>query len=308
MNEKIKNMKQKIENIAIIGLGSLGCYISKGISELAEIKKLILIDYDRVEKKNLENTLYKENHIGYSKVDVLTDIIKRTNPKIEIEKINEEFIENKTNISPTDLVFDCRDFVYNRQEQIDVRLSISSQSLLVDCRKKIKYNYNYEGKYLIHNPTPVNLKVAASIVKDLVKTQSIYELIKRQSVYVNSLNYLSTDLNISKSVSNFCTIHDSSDIFIHDTYPQQERLINLYENIDNILFANKTEDLLLVIGDGHGSFYEEMISKQFFKNDTDVIYLICSKMKYIPMTLNYNFFIIALNKNIIKILPETGAA
>ena len=135
------------KSVVVIGSGSLGSFITISVSQLDQIEKIVLIDHDIVLKKNLRNTIYKKKDIGRLKVDALKDIIE-TNNEVEVIKINEKFIENNIDLSDYDLVLDCRDFTYNRNNIIHSRLYISSRYLIVDCRKNIKYEKQYKGKYL----------------------------------------------------------------------------------------------------------------------------------------------------------------
>ena len=43
-------------NICVIGIGSLGGYLARNLSELETTKNLLLIDYDTVERENLRNS------------------------------------------------------------------------------------------------------------------------------------------------------------------------------------------------------------------------------------------------------------
>jgi len=41
--------------VAILGLGTIGSYISVYLSDLDTLDELVLVDYDKVESKNLKN-------------------------------------------------------------------------------------------------------------------------------------------------------------------------------------------------------------------------------------------------------------
>ena len=56
-----------IKRIAVIGLGTLGGALCKNISEMESIDELIIIDYDVVESKNINNSIYKASQIGERK-------------------------------------------------------------------------------------------------------------------------------------------------------------------------------------------------------------------------------------------------
>lgn len=70
--------------IAICGLGGLGSNIAIALAR-AGIKKLILIDFDKVDITNLHRQQYKANQIGMHKTTALSDNLKEIAPYIELE-------------------------------------------------------------------------------------------------------------------------------------------------------------------------------------------------------------------------------
>ncbi|MBT4483650.1 MAG: hypothetical protein HOC71_08235 [Candidatus Latescibacteria bacterium] len=71
----------------IIGVGSVGSRIAVDLAR-AGIGKLILIDPDIVEEKNLCRCEYFADQIGMNKVHALPDTIHRINPAVEVEGIS----------------------------------------------------------------------------------------------------------------------------------------------------------------------------------------------------------------------------
>jgi len=72
--------------VLVIGCGSIGSQDAVDLAR-AGIKKLILIDPDIVEDKNLCRCEYFADQIGQYKVDALRDTIYRINPAVEVESI-----------------------------------------------------------------------------------------------------------------------------------------------------------------------------------------------------------------------------
>jgi tRNA A37 threonylcarbamoyladenosine dehydratase len=137
-----------LNNICVIGIGTLGGFLSKCISDLEETKEICIIDYDTIEEKNLLNSIYREEYLGQYKVDALEKIIKNNNKGISVIKLNQRYIEGETILPKRfDLVLDCRDFTYDRSKEIDARMYITGRTLIVDCRKEVQYNNHIEGKY-----------------------------------------------------------------------------------------------------------------------------------------------------------------
>lgn len=97
-------------SVGIAGLGGLGSNAAISLAR-AGIGKLVLIDYDTIEKTNLNRQYYFLNQIGQKKTEALKENIKKINPKINIETQNEKL--TKENISKffknVDLVIEALD-------------------------------------------------------------------------------------------------------------------------------------------------------------------------------------------------------
>jgi hypothetical protein len=167
-----------IKSIIVIGIGSLGGYVAYALSELEYIEKIAIIDDDIVEDKNINNSIYTNNHIGKLKVDCLSEIIEFKNKNIIIEKYNGKYISNCT-IMPMgyDLILDCRDYTYSRSGEIDIRLYISSRYLILDCKRQIQYEKENNGKY-IERLKKTDLRNAGNIVSSLIDNNLIKRIIE----------------------------------------------------------------------------------------------------------------------------------
>jgi len=89
----IFNPENQISNIHIVGCGSTGSFIALNLAKMG-IESIKVTDFDKVEEHNIPNQFYREEDIGFSKVDALQDIIVRfTGTSIEIEekKIDEDY-------------------------------------------------------------------------------------------------------------------------------------------------------------------------------------------------------------------------
>lgn len=96
--------------IAIVGLGALGS-LSAQLLARAGIGKLILIDKDRVEEKNLHRQFYTEEDIGKPKAFALEKHIKKVNSKIKLEA-HAENLNNKNAeklLKGANVILDCVD-------------------------------------------------------------------------------------------------------------------------------------------------------------------------------------------------------
>lgn len=282
--------------ITILGIGSLGGYVVDAISEFKTLKKIILVDYDRVEKKNLKNAIYRLSDVGDLKTDVLSSIVYSKNEEVETVKLNEKFIEGKTKLPESDLVLDCRDFTYDRKSLVDARLYISSRYLIVDCRKDVKYERHYEGKYT-SLLTESDLKKAAFIVSMLIFDGIITSLIVNRSVGKFDLDYLKQ-------------MKQKTDDIVYSYETGEEKLVNLKENLFPILELNKQSDLDINMCMADTMVPVRTIPKGSLKSGNDVIANLV-QITNLPFLI-FNTYVISVdkgdNKSIITLIPETGAA
>jgi len=86
--------KLKKYSVGIAGLGGLGSNAAVSLTR-AGIGRLILIDYDTIEKSNLNRQYYFLDQIGQNKTDALKENIKKINPEIKIETYTEKLQKNK---------------------------------------------------------------------------------------------------------------------------------------------------------------------------------------------------------------------
>ena len=93
----IETDKLKDKTVLILGLGGVGSFTAITLARLP-IKKLILVDSDKVEITNLNRQIYYNYDIGKNKVDALEEHIKNINPDIIVEKINLFIDENNIDI------------------------------------------------------------------------------------------------------------------------------------------------------------------------------------------------------------------
>jgi len=281
--------------IAVIGLGTLGGFVADAVSQLDMIKKIVLVDYDVVYEKNLKNTIYKLSDIGKLKVDALSDIIHSKNEDLEITKLNMRFIEEEGEIPNCNLVLDCRDFTYDRKSLISARLYISSRYLIVDCRKNVRYEKHFEGKY-ISKLTKGDLRNAANMVSTIVENSIISSLIRDGVVSKFDLDYLK---QMNQHMSDVA----------YDSVVGEEKLINLKENLLPILQMNEKSDLDVSMCIGEKNVSVKTIPVGSLKSGGDVVSSLTSMLN-LPVIFN-NFIISTYTergKSYVVLIPETGAA
>lgn len=229
----------EFKKVAIIGLGTLGGFLCKHISELESVKELIIIDYDFVETKDIYRTIYDYSKVGESKVSALKQIIS---DDVTVMEFNHKYIEGKTKLPKCDLVIDCRDVVCDRLGEIDVRLYISGTILILDCRKLVKNKCQYEGSYTI-NLSRTEINRAAFFATQIINSDQIENLIRNNLVQRLDLNLLPELMEraIKESLDNKVDI-------IYELSDGSERLQCIEENIKPILDLNEKQDVDIFIG------------------------------------------------------------
>ncbi|MCF7908102.1 MAG: sulfur carrier protein ThiS adenylyltransferase ThiF [Candidatus Omnitrophica bacterium] len=90
-----KDQFKKIQSvtIGIAGLGGLGSNCSHNLIRCG-FKKLIIVDFDKVELSNLNRQFYFLNQIGKRKVDALKENLLKINPDIKITTYCEKLEKN----------------------------------------------------------------------------------------------------------------------------------------------------------------------------------------------------------------------
>jgi len=283
------------KTITVIGLGTLGGFISDAISNSESVEKLEIIDHDVVETKNLKNSIYRQIDIGLSKTEALKDIILSKNLNTNVDIRSEKYIEGKMTLPKSDLVLDCRDITYDRTSEIDARLYISSRYLIVDCRKHVTYTKRRVGKYLVELSKD-DLRYAASIISMAIHSGTITSLLRSRSVQKYELDYV-------KHIDNYkCDL-------VYENLVGEEKFVNLPDKIVPILEMNKISDVNVFLGSKVLPITERTIPRNTLQTSGDVILNLASVA---TSQCDFNNFVVSLfkegNQFFIELIPETGAA
>ncbi|WP_407424322.1 ThiF family adenylyltransferase [Methanobrevibacter sp.] len=107
--EKLKNAK-----VAVFGLGGVGSFVCEGLAR-SGIGSFILVDYDKVDKSNINRQLIAtEKTIGKYKVDLMRERVLEINPNANVEVYREFYMaDSKEDIITEDLSYavDCVDTI-----------------------------------------------------------------------------------------------------------------------------------------------------------------------------------------------------
>lgn len=308
-----------MKRIAVIGLGTLGGALCKNIAEMESIDELNIIDYDNVESKNIHNSVYKASQIGETKVDALREIIEND---VHVIPTNMKYKEGKTPLPKCDLIIDCRDIVCDRGNEIDVRLYISGKILIIDCRKNVKTQYNYEGSYRRHL-SKSELNKAGFFAAQIICSDQIKNLLSNKTVQRLDLNLLPSIINkaMKKSLDNRIDI-------IYEAFDGSERLQCLEENIQPIMNLVRTKNVDVYIGEKESrdiclvkpfrkvdkipevtKTKYAVIPHNSLRNSNDLIHALSEIVKKQHNLVNFIVTLRTLEgETFVELLEETGAA
>lgn len=87
--KKRERIRRKLGNtsVGIAGLGGLGSNAAVSLAR-AGVGKLVLVDFDSVEKGNLDRQYYFLHQVGKPKVDAIAENIKNIDPDVKVEAFN----------------------------------------------------------------------------------------------------------------------------------------------------------------------------------------------------------------------------
>jgi len=74
----------KNSTVGVAGVGGLGSNAALALAR-SGVGRLIVADFDIVEPSNLNRQAYLVEHLGKEKTEAIKDLIKRTNPYVEVE-------------------------------------------------------------------------------------------------------------------------------------------------------------------------------------------------------------------------------
>jgi len=82
-------MVDRKDTVVIVGCGGVGSNLAYLISKEPSVHKLILIDGDKVERKNLARQFFTEGDIDESKVAALKNSINQFAPELNVIAVND---------------------------------------------------------------------------------------------------------------------------------------------------------------------------------------------------------------------------
>jgi len=264
--------------ICVIGLGSLGSYLCKYLSELDQVNHLVLIDNDIVDLGNCKKSAFRVQQVGFSKTDAVAEIVSHD---VNVTKIFDKYIEGETKLPRSNLVIDCRDEFCPRHKEIDIRIFISENHLVIDCMKKRECRIRI-GHYIIELPRD-RISTAAFFCARMIGSKEIKKLLENQIIHTIDLKTL-----VPLGTDDINNIIKNREDTIYDHYDESEKLLQLNENIKTIFNTNKENDIEIFIGEEHPvkEFFDlkempyyALIPKNSLKKSADILPVLINLIK-----------------------------
>lgn len=99
----------------IVGCGGIGCYTALQLTFLG-VRKLVLVDMDKVEESNLNRQFFYEKDIGKMKANSLKNKLSSINSKMKVEAFDRPVESlHKDYFNNIQFVFDCLDNIKTRE-------------------------------------------------------------------------------------------------------------------------------------------------------------------------------------------------
>lgn len=111
--DRQKKLDLKIpDSVGVIGVGGVGSWVALNMA-LTGVKKIVLIDHDKVEIHNLNRTIFSLAHVGLEKVFALEAVISTKRADIEItpipKKLEDLTADEQRLLESCEIIIDCRD-------------------------------------------------------------------------------------------------------------------------------------------------------------------------------------------------------
>ena len=132
MDSIIEKLKQAVVGIA--GLGGLGSTVAAALCR-GGIGRLIIVDFDKVDKSNLNRQQYFTDQIGRHKVDATIENLRRINSDVKIDGYREKLTaDNIPEIfAEADVIAECFDSAQAKQMIVETVLSRMDTRMIVSA-------------------------------------------------------------------------------------------------------------------------------------------------------------------------------
>ena len=112
--DRQKTLKLKpVGRVTVVGLGGTGSWVTLLLAMTGKVREIVTIDFDKVEKHNLNRTLFKQYHIGLEKTFALQDLINERREDANVifcnQNVKELDSDTKRKVANSAYIIDCTD-------------------------------------------------------------------------------------------------------------------------------------------------------------------------------------------------------
>lgn len=192
-------MKEDIR-VTLIGIGTLGGFLARSISELDFVKELTIFDGDIVSGNDDEKGIYKREDFGLYKVGAIT---KYLYPRNNINFIKGFYYNGDKRVDPNSIIIDSSNRKEKRTDIIDYRININGRVLLIDTKKIEREDREEKGFYSIEI-TKEEIRRAAYLATEIIfNEKEIVEKVRDDGCVLSfDLNFISEAINLSLKNNN----------------------------------------------------------------------------------------------------------
>lgn len=109
-SELVPAEKLRSLTVTVIGVGAIGRQVALQLASLG-VRRLQLVDFDRVEPTNITTQGYCKADLGQSKVEATARAVRAIDTGIEVETVNDRF---RLGLATGEVVFCCVDSISSR--------------------------------------------------------------------------------------------------------------------------------------------------------------------------------------------------
>lgn len=205
----------KYGRIAIIGIGKIGSILVEALSYFNyKINELLIIDYNKVEFKDIDNIIYGNYDIGEYKVNALKKIIDILDFEININPLILKFEDDKHSnfIKNYDIVIDCRNYFHDELNDIIINYK----------------NNNYEIKFEMENPLLLYSKELYNVGIDICKILLCKDYFKKPIKKIN-IHYKNNEIK-KTPIFNYSDVEDQYNRLILMNKRSDIKILNFFDS------------------------------------------------------------------------------
>lgn len=109
-SELVPAEKLRSLTVTVIGVGAIGRQVALQLASLG-VRRLQLVDFDRVEPTNITTQGYQASDLGMSKVEATARAVRAIDTEVDVETVNDRF---RPGLGTGEVVFCCVDSISSR--------------------------------------------------------------------------------------------------------------------------------------------------------------------------------------------------